>query len=294
MDKQKNLSKEQKLTYIFYGIIAFLVIAVAFFGYKYKSESNELTYIQNKLTIEKDSLRLELLDLSVDYDSLRSENDTMNLKLDVEKAKIDKLLAMRKDNLSTIRTYRKELGTLRVIMKDYIREIDSLSQANIALVQENKQVKSTLSRFKQNNAKLSEEKDKLTSTVETASKLTAKDIVVIPQDKRSREKYSYSRVVKLRTCFVIRENPIIEAGDKTIYIKIIRPDGITLTSTEVSTIEFEGKNIPVSARRVITYENKDIDVCIFWNNNGELIPGNYTAEVYTDDLFLGKTTFVLK
>ncbi len=49
-----------------------------------------------------------------------------------------------------------------------------------------------------------------------------------------------------------------------------------------------------SAKRPIEYNNENIDVCIYWQNNGDLLPGEYDVYIFADGKEIGTTTFALK
>ena len=92
------------------------------------------------LNIDKQNLTNELIALQGDYESLSTTNAAINDSLAVEKEKvgqlIERLQKTEATNRAKIRQYEKELGTLRSIMKGYIRQIDSLNTLNISLRQE--------------------------------------------------------------------------------------------------------------------------------------------------------------
>ena len=50
---------------------------------------------------------------------------------------MERLQNERNINRATIRKYEKELGTMRDIMRHYVKQIDSLNQLNRSLTQEN-------------------------------------------------------------------------------------------------------------------------------------------------------------
>jgi hypothetical protein len=77
-------------------------------------------------------------------------------------------------------------------------------------------------------------------------------------------------------------------------MRIIRPDQVVLGSPDLEVIDYNGEPIPISASRVINYENEDLPVSIFWNNNGEIVPGEHTVEIYSDGKLIGQASFVLK
>ena len=276
------------------ALIVILVIGIGVVAYMYYQKSQNLVAIENQLTSEKDSLSYELKDLMVSYDSLKTDNDSMNLKLEIEQEKIRKLLGIQRSNYEKIRLYRKELNTLREIMKSYIIQIDSLSLKNQELMTENKEVRTQLEDAHKSNVELSQVKQDLTSKVEMASVLSAKNVEAIGLNSRSKEKDKWDKVVKLRICFTLRENPIVPAGTKNVFIKIVRPDEITLTSPDNLYIEIAEEQVAMTAMRQVEYDNQDIEMCIFWDNNGELIAGTYNVFLYAEKNVIGNTSFTLK
>ena len=274
-------------------IIAVLSIVLAFLVYLHFDQKSKMTEMEEVLTSEKDSLANELSGLMYQYDTLKTNNDSMNVEIGLQQDKIKRLLSVQASSAQKIRLYKKELSTLRSVMKSYIRQIDSLNTKNIALTTENISVRSQLKEVEDSNTELSKIKDELNSKVEIASVLQAKNILAVPLNAKGKVKSKISKIDKIRVCFTLRENPIASAGEKEVFLRIIRPDEIVVTSSVENLFEFIDKQLVYSAKRIIDYMNQDIDMCIYWNNDGQLISGNYTAELYLEGKLIGITSFVL-
>jgi cell division protein FtsL len=291
MDQSKKKNSKPVVLILLIVILLGAIGIMSVMYYNLKMDSQEQVQL---LEEEKNRLTSELKNLYFDYDSLKTENDSINIHLEAEQEKIERLLSINASNVSKIRLYKKELKTLRDIMKSYIIQIDSLNQRNKQLSEENIKVRKELYSIEESKKKLEEEKEELSSKVEIATVLNAKDINADPLNKRSREKDKISKVEKIRTCFTLRENPIIEPGEKVIYIRIYRPDGVVLASPDEGTFEFDGEQIMYSAKRSVEYENQDIDVCIYWDRTEPLIEGEYIVELYAENNLLGSDTFLLR
>ena len=274
-------------------LIIILSCVIIYLGFTYYNLKKQSQIEKTELERQRTNLETELHNIYNQYDSLKSENDTMNLKLLAEQQRIEKLLKISANNVYKIRMYEKELKTIREVLKSYVIQIDSLNQANIALRTENIEVKQKLRQTEIEKDELTVQKEELTQMVEKASVLSAKNIVVTPLNKRSKENLRSDKVDKLRTCFNIRENSVMPPGNKTIYLRIARPDDVILSSG-VNLFEFQGEQIVFSASREVQYENVDIELCIFWTNDGQLIPGTYRVNIYADGNDIGSTTFALK
>lgn len=276
-------------------IITFiLVIGLGALIFLYFSQKSEMIEMEKILTEEKDSLANELSNLMFQYDSLKTNNESLNAKLETEQNKIMSLLNIQASNAQKIRLYKKELATLRRVMKSYIVQIDSLNTKNIQLTAENIEVRKKLHETREINVELTQIKEKLSSKVEMASIISAKNILATPINTKGKERYRIDKIDKIRVCFTLRENPIVEAGKKDVYMRIARPDELILANSPDNLFEFESELIVYSSVRTVDYLNQDVDMCIYWNNNGDLIPGNYTAYLYLKGNHIGSTTFLLK
>ena len=68
---------------------------------------------------------------------------------------------------------------MREIMKSYIVQIDSLNTRNKILVSENTEIRQQMTQVRNTNTELSKVKDELSSKVEVASVIQAKNIVAV-------------------------------------------------------------------------------------------------------------------
>jgi len=291
-DITNNKPKRKTPVFLIVLIVIFSAVII-YLGFTYNDLKKQSEIDRTELERQKNNLESELHNIYNEYDSLKSDNDTMNLKLVAQQQRIEKLLKVNANNVYKIQMYEKELKTIREVLKSYIYQIDSLNQANVALRTENIEVRQKLKLTEKEKQELTTQKEALTQMVEKASVLSAKNIVVTPLNKRSRENDRSDKVDKIRTCFTIRENAVLPPGNKTVYLRIARPDNVILSSG-VNLFEFQGEQILFTASREVQYENVDIDLCIFWTNDGQLIPGNYQVHIYAEGNEIGSTTFTLK
>jgi hypothetical protein len=270
-----------------------LVCVLGFLIFRYIKQKNKMIEMEIVLTQEKDSLANELKRMVHGYDTLRTNNDTLNAKLQKERARIMKLLAINASNVQLIRQYKGEITTMREIMKSYIVQIDSLNTRNKILVSENQDIKEQISSVKQTNVALSKVKEELTSQVEIASVIQAKDVVAVALNKNRKETTRIDRIDKIKICFTLRENPIAKAGQKMVYLRIMRPDSLAIATSPDNLFDFNGSKMIFTANREVEYINQDVDMCIFVDNNRDFIPGNYKAELYLEGSLIGGCSFLL-
>lgn len=293
-------NKNTSLRFLLAGfiIITLALIIVLFMYFDQKKESRaviaKLQEYSGILEVKKDSLESELNNIIKQYDLLKSDNDTLNQQITQQQDKIKKLLALRISDAEKIKRYEKELLTIRDVLKSYIVQIDSLNTRNQILMVENKDLKNTGAKLTSQKKQLEKEKEELTTIKEEAKTLIAAGISIVGLNKRNKEQDKIDKITIIRTDFTLRKNTVADAGTKIIYLRLLRPDSLVLGSKESGVIEFQNSQIPYSASREVTYEKNDLPVSIFWENNGDLIKGNYSCELYCEGKMIGTTSFTLR
>jgi hypothetical protein len=182
---------------------------------------------------------------------------------------------------------------MREIMKSYIMQIDSLNTRNKVLSAENKDIHKQITEEHATNAKLNKEKETLSSKVEIASVIQAKDIAAVSLNKKRKETTRINMLDKLRICFTLRENALAASGQKEVFMRVIRPDSLVITPSANNLFQYKGKSLVYSASRMVDYMNQDLEVCIYLDNTGDFIIGNYSVELYLEDNIIGRTNFML-
>jgi len=271
-------------------ILAILLVLLVIL---YFSQNNKMVEMERVLTEEKDSLTNELKSMVHAYDTMKTNNDTLQAGLNRERERIVQLLSINASNAQIIKRYKSEISTMREIMKSYIIQIDSLNTRNKILVAENTEIKQQMKQVRNANTELSKVKEVLSGKVEIASIIQAKDVIAVPLNKKRKETTRISLLDKVRVCFTLRENPIAKAGDKEVYMRLIRPDSLVITTSPDNLFEYKRSKIIYSANRTVDYINQDIEMCIYMDNTGDFIVGTYSVELYLEDNIIGKTTFLL-
>lgn len=290
-----------KTTLIMLIVIILLLLSNVFFIYKFYTVRKEKVYVQVELKdteVEKKQIEAQLQDMLAQYETLKTDNSKITAELEQEKNKIKELLEEIKNikaaNAYQINQYKKELNTLREIMRSYIRQIDSLNTRNKLLTEENRKVKTDYQKVVTEKEELNQKAKELEEKVDIASTLRAINIQSIGVNDRAKEVNKAKRVSKIRICFTLTENAIVKPGTRYVYIRIARPDNQILPNPEGEFFKFMGNDIMYSAKREVDYQNKDIDMCIYWTNDGSLVPGVYNVDIYCDGKQIGSDTFLLK
>lgn len=257
--------------------------------------------MSQQFDIQKEELEQEYEQLAVQYEGynhLSVKNDSLIDLLDNEKVKVQRLLeelkTVKATNARRISELKKELSTLRAIMKSYIIQIDSLNQANAQLRAENADVKSKYSAVTQTVNQLSKEKERLTEKVDLASQLNAVNIKAEAIDKRGRETNRISRATDIKIVFTIARNITTKVGEKFVYARIQKPDGDILVKNRNDVFPYENKDIGYSCRKMFEFNGEEQVVTLYWNIEEFLYPGDYRVDLFCDGNMIGSRSFSLK
>ncbi len=283
--------KSAPIAMIFTTVI--LAAGLIFLVVMYFDQKNKMVEMETVLTQEKDSLANELRLMAHGYDTMKTDNDTLMANLQREKNRIVKLLSINASNVQLIKKYKSEIGTMREIMKSYIVQIDSLNTLNKQLTAENVGMKDQITQVQNTNVELTKAKEELSSKVEVAAVIQAKDINAVTLNKKRKETTRLAIIDKLRICFTLRENPIAAAGEKEVFMRVIRPDSLVITTSPDNLFDYKGNKLVYSASRLVDYMNQDIEMCIFLDNTGDFIVGTYNVELYLENNIIGRTTFAM-
>ncbi|MCB8965202.1 MAG: hypothetical protein H6536_09240 [Bacteroidales bacterium] len=290
--------KSSKAVPVLTFVVVVLLVVLAGLMYVYYQQKRDAKETETLLLAEKDSISQNLLNLMTDYKEMETDNDSLNQKLTREQQNAKKLYnelqRTKRVSYAKIKEYQKELGTLRSIMKDMLHDIDSLNAMNKELIAENIKVKEEAATAKQTVKELEEKTEELNTQVAKGSIVKARDIVAMGVSRRGNEVTRARRVEKIRACFTLSENTIAKAGNRNVYMRIVGPDDYVLAKAETDVFDFEGEKIVFSASREVDYQNKDIEMCIYYDNNGELLKGTYKVTLYMDGYMIGYSEFALK
>ena len=270
-----------------------LALVLIFLVIMYFDQKHKMVEMEIALTEEKDSLANELQHMVIAYDTLKTNNDSLNAGLEKERTRIVQLLSINASNVQLIKKYKSEITTMREIMKSYIVQIDSLNSRNKILVAENSQIKQQMTQVRNTNTELSKVKEVLSNKVEIASVIQAKDIVAVALNKKRKETTRINLLDKLRICFTLRENPLAEAGPKEVFMRVVRPDSLVITSSPDNLFNYGESKLIYSSSREVDYMNQDVEMCIFLDNTGDFIVGNYSVELFLENNIIGRTSFML-
>lgn len=250
------------------------------------------------LNIDKQNLTNELIALHGDYESLSTNNAALNDSLNVEKVKVEQLIERLQKteatNRAKIRQYEQELGTLRSIMKGYIRQIDSLNTLNTSLRNEASAARREAQESKRQYEDLRSTTDELSKLASAGAVVKGRGFNLVAINESNKVTDRSSRARKLRACMSLIENSIAERGWRTVYIRVKGPDDILMTDDTGKVFVCNGEQMIYSALREVDYQGEEVEICIYFASSENFAKGKYTVEFYTDETKLGTAEMILK
>jgi cell division septum initiation protein DivIVA len=301
MDQMTPAPKNRSNTVLLFLVVLLLVSNVVLL-YMWSQKGDQAVVAQQQVvavTSEKENVTKLLEDMLSQYDTLSTDNERLKTEMSSQQKQIEELMDKVKNGNYSVSKAKKEAETLRRIMQGYVVTIDSLNQVNQALTAENLSTKQELGEVKGQKQALETqgaEKDALIargsvlrSTVMTAGGMFERNSGKQVDTERA------NKTEQVKCCFTLGENLTAKPGPKTLYVRVISPDGSVLpTEGGNARFQFNGVEGEYSAKREADYQNKPLDMCIFWKAPGKMASGQYIVEVYESGGQVGTTSFNLK
>ena len=289
-------NKKNTLQIVVGSLLVLLLIGVTVLLISEKRTNNELV---QEFNLEKEDLENQYTDFAKQYDELKLtvSNDSLSVLLEQEQLKTQRLLeelrTVKSTNATEIRRLKKELATLRKVMIGYINQIDSLSR----LTNHQKEVIADVTRkynvASQQISNLSEEKKNLNKKVTLAAQLDATNINIQATNKRGKKAKKVKDVVKLKINFTIVKNITAETGERTLYVRITKPDNDVLSKNASNTFPYENRELAYSIKKYIEYNGEEQSVTVYWDVEEFLYAGIYRVDIFSDGTLIGSQSFNL-
>ncbi len=283
-------------------ITAVTVLIIAFIGITYLliSEKKANRELVEEFNLDKEDLENEYAGFVQKYDELKITvtNDSLAQLLEQEQLKSQRLLeelrTVKSSNATEIRRLKKEVATLRAILFNYIAQIDSLNKLTTMQQQQIADVTKKYNQASRQVNALSEEKKNLDKKVTLAAQLDVTNIRIEPRNKRGKEAKKVKDIVKLAISFTVVKNITAENGERTLYIRITKPDNDVLTKSASNTFPYENRTLVYSIKKYIEYNGEEQNVNVFWDVEEFLYAGNYRVDIFEGGNLIGSQSFTLK
>ena len=247
--------------------------------------------------LDKQEMENDYERLSLQYSEMMTQinNDSIIAQLTQEQMRTQQLLQELKNvkaaDAREIARLKKELATVREVLRSYIRQVDSLNQVNQQLIAENENVKDQLAHSNSVNADLRQEKQNLTEKVAIAAQLDATAISMSILNKRQKSAKKMKDCKTIQVGFNIARNVTATNGNRSLYVRIQTPAGQILTA---GTFPYENRQLEYSMKKVVEYTGEELNVQTYWQVNEFLDAGQYRVSIFADGNMIGTKTFTFE
>ncbi len=293
-------NKNSLIIIILSAIVIVLGVVAFYFIHQANQKEQEMNQIVEQMNFEKEQVAKEFEDMTTEFDgyTINIKNDSIFKLLENEKLKVKQLLEELRITKSTdakkIAALKSELASVRKVMIHYVNQIDSLNKENKVLKNENVTVKRKYEEASQTVEQLSKDKESLNEVVTRASKLEVTAFSMTPLNSRNKKVGWFSEIANLQFNYTVGKNVTAGTGEKTLYLRITRPDGDVLTKSSSNVFQFENKKISYSAKKDFEYTGDAQAGVIYWKVEEVLQSGTYRADFFTDGNLIGSFNFSIK
>ena len=251
--------------------------------------------MQELARLDKQELENEYERFTLQYSEMKTKinNDSIIEQLTQEQMRTQQLLEELKktkaEDAREITRLKKELATVRAVLRDYVMQIDSLNRQNEQLRAENTQVKNELAERNTQIAGLSNEKASLSEKVAIAAQLDATNIRLTALKKNNKPVKKIADCKTMQVNFTITRNITAANGNRTVYVRIQNPGGNTLNGG--GTFSYENRNLQYTMKKNIEYTGEETSLVLYWDVSQMLEAGDYRVSIFVDGNMIGSKTF---
>lgn len=280
------------------GIALVLFLATGFYTMNLYKESNET---KKELSEEKQLVMNDLNAMAKQYDEAIAESDIANKDLVEARERIQGLidsLRISETNVKSLWRYKSKYRNLQKEMDILLAQNDSLKIENSYLATSLDSTRVRLEERTMFTDSLLVQNTALAEVVENASILNTVDLKGFGVIERTSGKLIPTerarRADKIRVCFTVAKNPLVQAGDQELYVQVIDPNSNILGANEQ--VVFGEKTLNYSVVSKFNYESSNLNVCEFVTSNGDndFEKGRYVVNVFNQKDLVSTSEFTLK
>lgn len=277
------------------GIIVLLLLGMGWLVYSLMQEKQTNQDMQELAELDKQEMEKEYQNFALQYNEMKTfiKNDSIIAELTQEQERTQKLLEELKrthaSDAAEITRLKKELATVRAVLRSYVLQIDSLNRLNQDLMTENDRVRTELAQSNQQNQALSSEKASLSEKVAIAAQLDATNISLTPLSKKGKAEKYMKNAKTLAVSFAITKNVTASNGTRSVYVRVTTPEGEVLNGG--GTFDYSGKQLAWSMKKDVEYTGEETALTLYWTVNEYLGGGQYNVSIFCDGQAIGSRNF---
>ena len=258
---------------------------------KLEDKEKELAELRQLAELDKKEMENQYAEFATQYGELKKsvKDDSLVAKLNAEQERAESLLKelqnVKASSSAEILRLKRELATVRAVLRDYIRQVDSLQQLNQALIGERDQARAEANRTREENNTIHAQNSALNEKVAIAAQLNATGVSVSPLKKNGKAAKKSKDVSRFAVSFTITRNVTAAAGNRTVYVRLLKPN--QQVAGQSGSFRYENKSIGFSASRTIEYNGQEQHITVYVPVSEYLGAGTYSAYIFADGQMIG-------
>jgi len=279
-------------------VVVLVLVGISVFLFMNLQQQKEVNQEMQELAeLDKQEMENEYERFTLQYSEMMTQinNDSLVAQLTQEQLRAQQLLEELKQTKANdareIARLKRELATVREVLRSYIRQVDSLNQINASLRSENTVIRGQLEASNRENAGLVSEKATLTEKVAIAAQLDATNIRMTLLNKRGKDTSRLKRCKKIQVDFSIAKNVTAANGARVLYVRLQTPVGTVLNG---GVFDYEDRQIAYSMKKTVEYAGEEMAVTTYWDVNEFLEAGDYLVSIFSEGKMIGSKRFTFK
>lgn len=275
-------------------IFALLLCGIGYLAFSLSEQKAANEEMQELAALDKKEMENEYEQFALQYSEMKTKinNDSIIAQLTQEQMRTQELLEelkqVKSNDAREIARLKKELATVRKVLRSYVMQIDSLNRLNEHLSQENTRIKAQNDEANRQIAGLSSEKASLSEKVAIAAQLDATGISMTLQNKKGKTAKKIKDAKTIVVNFTIARNVTAANGVRTLYVRIQTPNGDVLNGGSFS---YENRTMAYSMKKSVEYTGEAMGVTTYWNVGEFLSTGSYIVSIFADGNMIGSRSF---
>lgn len=276
-------------------VIVLLIGGAAYLYISLDKQKQKNKEMEQLAALDKKEMENEYQQFANQYSEMKTQinNDSIVAQLTQEQEKTQRLLAELRQTKSSdareIARLKKELATVRAVLRSYVLEIDSLNRLNQNLTAENTRIKGQYAEANKQIEGLNTEKATLSEKVAIAAQLDATSINMTALNKKGKSTNKLKKAKSFQVNFSLARNVTAASGMKTIYVRVTTPTGALLGNA--GSFSYENRTLQCSMKRSIEYTGKETPVSLFCEIDQALQGGTFSVSIFADGNMIGSRNF---
>ena len=258
---------------------------------KLEEKEKELAELRQLAEMDRREMENEYAQFAAQYNEMKKgiRDDSLLARLDAEQRRAESLMKelkeLKNSSASEILRLKRELETVRAVLRDYIRQVDSLQQLNQQLIGERDEALAEAQRRKEENNTISERNADLTEQVAIAAQLNATNIKLSALKKNGKNARRCKDITNFAVDFTVSRNVTAESGNRTVYVRLMKPNRELAAPS--GKFHYQDRDIDYSASKVIEYTGQEQNVRVYIPVSEFLSKGEYTVHIFIDGQMMG-------